>query len=137
MALVQPGRSNMETILKFHNFSKNPDPVFAIEGDAGFDIRISKKTVLRKGDWFKLPTSLTLAELSVDVKKNYPILEIRPRSGNSLKKIDIFPTIYTSDNKGEEIHIIGNYLGEMPLELEKGFRLAQGVVNIVPEINMV
>lgn len=112
--------------LKFINKSENPDPSFSKEGDSGFDIRANLRfdEQLPVGKVRVIPTGLYF-----EVEKGLEV-QIRPRSGLSANKgITILNTPGTIDSgyRGEIKIILAN-LGEFPLTIQNGDRIAQGVV---------
>jgi dUTP pyrophosphatase len=112
--------------LKFINESGNPDPTFSKEGDSGFDIRAHLRfdEQLPVGKVRVIPTGLYF-----EVEKGLEV-QIRPRSGLAANKgITILNTPGTIDSgyRGEIKIILAN-LGEFPLTIQNGDRIAQGVV---------
>jgi dUTP pyrophosphatase len=112
--------------LKFVNESDNPDPEFAKEGDSGFDIRafVPFEVKIPVGKVKLVPTGLYF-----EVDKGLEV-QIRPRSGLAANKgITVLNTPGTIDSgyRGEIKIILAN-LGEFPLSVKSGDRIAQGVV---------
>lgn len=113
--------------IKFVNTSDNPDPIWAKEGDSGFDLRAclpngEKEVILQPLDRMLIPTGLYF-ELPMGYE-----LQIRPRSGHSFKTglMAILGTVDTG-YRGE-IKVIMINLSKEPQKIEAGERVAQGVV---------
>ena len=113
--------------IKFVNTSDNPDPIWAKEGDSGFDLRAclpngEKEVILQPLDRMLIPTGLYF-ELPMGYE-----LQIRPRSGHSFKTglMAILGTVDTG-YRGE-IKVIMINLSKEPQKIEAGERIAQGVV---------
>jgi hypothetical protein len=73
-----------KTEIKFVNTSENPDPIWAKDGDSGFDLRANfpdgeKEITLQPFERMLIPTGLYF-ELPDGFE-----LQVRPRSGHSLK----------------------------------------------------
>jgi dUTP pyrophosphatase len=112
--------------IKFINKSNNPDPIYAHEGDSGFDLRSSmeEKVILKPGERKLIDTGLFF-----QLPDGYE-LQVRPRSGNALKYgITVLNTPGTIDTHYRgEIKIILINLGQEDFIVEHGDRIAQGVV---------
>jgi len=113
--------------IKFVNTSENQDPIWAKEGDSGFDLRAclpkgEKEVVLQPFERMLIPTGLYF-ELPIGYE-----LQIRPRSGHSFKTglIVILGTVDTG-YRGE-VKVIMINLNKEPQKIEQGERIAQGVV---------
>ena len=113
--------------IKFVNTSDNVDPIWAKEGDSGFDLRAclpngEKEVVLQPFERMLIPTGLYF-ELPMGYE-----LQIRPRSGHSFKTglMAILGTVDTG-YRGE-IKVIMINLSNEPQKIEAGERVAQGVV---------
>lgn len=113
--------------IKFVNTSDNVDPVWAKEGDSGFDLRAclpkgEKEVILQPFERMLIPTGLYF-ELPMGYE-----LQIRPRSGHSFKTglMAILGTVDTG-YRGE-IKVIMINLSNEPQKIEAGERVAQGVV---------
>lgn len=117
-----------KSVIKFVNKSDNENPKYANEGDSGFDLRADVPenepiTILP----FKralIPTGLFF-----ELTKGYEI-QVRPRSGLALKYgISVVNTPGTIDSHYRgEIKVILVNLGEEPFIVNKGDRIAQGVI---------
>ena len=120
-------KSNKITI-NFINKSSNKNPVYAKEGDSGFDLRanliesVTLKPMERKligtGLYFELPVGYDM--------------EIRSRSGMSLKHgIIVLNTPGTIDlNFRGEVGIILINLGQENFTINPGDRIAQGLIRL-------
>lgn len=104
-------------------------PTYAHEGDAGFDIYLPQDFTIKAHEYGKIaPTGLKMA-----IPHGYE-LQIRPRSGNSVKT-----TLRISNAPGtidcgycSEIGIICDNIGDEDLEFKAGDRIAQGILSEVP-----
>lgn len=112
--------------LKFINKSNNPDPLFAHEGDSGFDLRanITNDVRIDVGQTKLIPTGLYF-----EVNKGMEV-QIRSRSGLALKNnIMVLNSPGTIDSQYRgEIQIILSNFGDMPITIHNGDRIAQAVV---------
>lgn len=113
--------------IKFVNTSKNQDPIWAKEGDSGFDLRANlpegeKEVTLQPFERVLIPTGLYF-----ELPEGYE-LQIRPRSGHSFKTglMAILGTVDTG-YRGE-VKVIMINLNTEPQKIEHGERIAQGVV---------
>ena len=121
--------------INFVNTSDNPDPEYATEGSAGFDIRSAVDEILEPGEFKTIPTGLYF-----ETPNNFE-LQVRPRSGLAAKNgVTVLNTPGTidSDYRGEIKVILINH-GKNPFAIEKGDRIAQIVVaqTISPFVNLV
>jgi dUTP pyrophosphatase len=96
------------------------------EGSAGFDVRSSESLVLKAGEVRLVGTGLFL-----EIPGGFEV-QVRPRSGLSLKKILIpnSPGTIDSDYRGEVKIILFN-AGSGDFFIEKGDRIAQLVLGRV------
>lgn len=113
--------------IKFVNTSRNEDPVYAKEGDSGFDLRaelteMGGKLTLKPFERVLIPTGLYF-----ELPQNYE-MQVRPRSGLSFKTglMAILGTVDTG-YRGE-VKIIMINLSDKEVTIEQGERVAQGVV---------
>lgn len=105
-------------------------PKYQTSGSAGFDLHALEDVELKPGE-----TKLIKTGLSFEVPESY-VLDIRPRSGMSLKtyfRVANSPGTVDSDFRGE-ICVIGQNTftpipGQLsnPIKIKKGDRIAQGV----------
>lgn len=114
--------------LKFINKSNNPDPIFAHEGDSGFDLRAHitdvKEINIAPGSYGVVPTGLYF-----EIEKGLEV-QVRPRSGlayNHGITIVNSPGTIDSHYRGEIKIILAN-LGSENFIIKNGDRIAQGVV---------
>lgn len=130
--------------LKFVNKSNNPDPVYANDGDSGFDLRAwidceDGKGLCGDSEDNQLYISLAPLErrmihtgLYFELPKHTE-LQVRPRSGTSLKQgLIVLNTPGTVDEKyrGEVCVIVINLSNEF-IKIHNGDRIAQAVLKPV------
>lgn len=112
-------------------------PSYQTPGAAGFDLHAAIEedsqgfecVVLQPGQWDLIPTGLRMA-----IPGGYE-LQIRPRSGLAYKEgltILNTPGTIDSDYRGE-IKIMAINLGKKNVIINRGDRIAQGVLNKVPK----
>lgn len=105
-------------------------PTYAHKDDAGFDFYLSENFTIKAHEYGKIAkTGLKMA-----IPTGYE-LQIRPRSGNSVKT-----TLRISNTPGtidcgycDEIGIICDNIGDEDITFKAGDRIAQGVLNISPK----
>ena len=110
--------------LNFVNKSENPDPEYATEGSAGFDLRASASAKIEPGKYEIIPTGLFF-----EIPPNFEI-QVRPRSGLAAKNgVTVLNTPGTidSDYRGEIKIILINH-GSETFNVQPGDRIAQGVI---------
>ena len=110
-----------------------PLPAYATEGSAGLDLRADVPVQLAPGARALVPTGLAIA-----VPPGYEA-QVRPRSGLALKHgltCLNSPGTIDSDYRGEVSVILCN-LGQAPVELARGDRIAQLVVAPVIRVELV
>lgn len=110
-------------------------PIRATEKSAGFDIfaNIEKPIILHPGERALIP-----AGFSIELPVGYEA-QIRPRSGLAIKNglgLLNSPGTIDSDYRGE-IMIIAINLGNSPIEICPGDRIAQMVISQVPQVELV
>lgn len=114
------------------NRSSNDLPVYAKEGDSGMDVRASLGSPVVVGPFERvlIPTGLY-----VELPMGYEI-QVRPRSGNALKKgLTVLNTPGTIDSGyRNEIGVIIFNTGKESQVIEPGERIAQFVLQKVPKI---
>ena len=99
-------------------------PVYAHDGDSGFDI-LARKTV----KFNKFQTRLVPTGIYLEIPKGYEC-QIRPRSGVSLKtpfRIANAPGTIDSNYRGE-VGIIVQNVSNKQLVVKEGTKIAQGVI---------
>lgn len=112
-----------------------PAPARATPGSSGVDLRacIGEPIELRPGERRLIPTGLSVA-----LPGGYEA-QVRPRSGLALKSgltMLNTPGTIDADYRGE-IAVIAVNLGDAPVTIRRGDRIAQMVVQRLPEIEMV
>lgn len=116
--------SNKITI-KFMNKSENINPIYAKEGDSGFDLRADESGLLKP-----MERKLVSTGLYFELPDGYE-LQIRPRSGLAYKNgITVLNSPGTVDTgyRGE-IKVLLINLSNEDFNWEKGERIAQGVIS--------
>jgi dUTP pyrophosphatase len=131
--LKEYGRTEIDTSgtfskinVKFINKSNNPNPEYATNGSAGFDLRASLESpmVIPIGSFSVVSTGLFF-----EIPENMEI-QIRPRSGLAAKNgVTVLNTPGTidSDYRGEIKVILINH-GDKEFIIENGDRIAQAVI---------
>jgi dUTP pyrophosphatase len=119
-------------ILRLPGASDMPLPQRATAHSAGFDLRarVDQPLVLEPGQRRLVPTGIALA-----IPAGYEA-QVRPRSGLALKRgltLANSPGTVDSDYRGE-IGVIMVNLGQDPVTVQRGDRVAQLVVQRVPEV---
>ena len=116
--------TNGKLPIKFINESSNKNPIYAKEGDSGFDLRCNDSGVLGPLERMVVPTGLFF-----ELPDGYE-LQVRPRSGLAAKHgITVLNTPGTVDTgyRGE-IKVILVNLSNDTFSFEKGERIAQAVI---------
>lgn len=105
-------------------FYKNGLPEYETTGSSGFDIRADDFYMLLPGETLLIKTGFSVA-----VPEGYE-LQIRSRSGIALKKsVFVLNGIGTVDaDYRSEVGVILHNSGEKSFTIEKGDRIAQGVI---------
>lgn len=121
--------------VKVYNASNNPLPTYETIGSAGMDVRaaIDSPITIVPGSRALIPTGLF-----VEIPVGYEI-QVRPRSGLAIKKgITVLNTPGTVDSDyRNQIGVILINFGEQPFIIEPGDRIAQLVLNQIPQVNWV
>lgn len=121
--------------VKVFNESSNELPKYETEGSAGMDVRamLNETIVIAPGSRVLIPTGLY-----VEIPVGYEI-QVRPRSGLALKKgITVLNTPGTIDSDyRNSIGVILVNLSDVDFEVNPGDRIAQLVLNQVPQINWI
>lgn len=108
-------------------------PQYKTSGSAGFDLYAIEDVEIQPGETKQIRTGLIF-----EIPEGYEI-QIRPRSGMSLKtplRISNAPGTIDSDYRGE-VMIIAENTSIMPFSVEKGTRIAQGVLQKVPQAEFI
>jgi len=111
-------------IIKFKKLNENAVvPTRGTTGSVGYDLFTVEDVQIAPKETVILKTGL-----SVEIPNEYEV-QIRPRSGVSVKT-DLIVMLGTidSDYRGE-IGVIVKNIGETVYALEKGYRIAQAVIN--------
>lgn len=109
-------------------------PVYAKAGDSGMDIRANENIVLQPKETKLIPTGIY-----VGLPEGYEI-QVRPRSGLSLKtklRVPNSPGTVDQIYLGEICIIAENTHGSVEMNIAKGERVAQIVLQEVPKINWI
>lgn len=99
-------------------------PKYAHKGDSGFDLASMETLTIVPGE-----TKLISTGLSFEIPEGYE-MQVRPRSGMSAKskfRVANSPGTVDSNFRGE-VKIIAENTGHRPIFIEKGDRIAQGVI---------
>jgi dUTP pyrophosphatase len=124
--------------LKFQNDSPNPDPVYACEGDSGFDLRAwikpDDELVQFDGDEpyiLLMPHERQLIHTGIKCELPHHVeIQVRPRSGNALKLgLSVANTPGTVDELYRaEIGVIALNTSNESIIIKNGDRIAQAVL---------
>lgn len=107
-------------------------PLQARAGDAGMDLFSIEETVIQPGEWQLIKTGLQI-ELPQGTEG-----QVRPRSGLALKHgITVLNSPGTIDEgyRGDVGVVLINH-GRVPFTVEKHMRIAQLVVQFVPQVEL-
>lgn len=119
--------------IKMHPEAQDLFPAKAHHDDAAYDIRSRAEMVLPVGEPSLVPTGIFM-ELPIGMEA-----QIRPRSGLAAKfALTCLNTPGTIDAgfRGE-VHVIMMNFGKTPYEIHRGDRVAQMVLNVLPEVDLV
>lgn len=108
-------------------------PSYAYTGDAGLDIRSNEDLVIQPYDRALIHTGLAIA-----IPEGYAGF-MQPRSGLALKQglsIVNTPGLIDSHYRGELMVIAINFDKTNPIVIKKGDRIAQLVIQKVPEVTL-
>lgn len=118
--------------LKFYKLCEDAIiPKYASSQAAGFDFHALESYIIRSGEHALIKTGLAM-----EIEVGYEI-QVRSRSGLALKhKLMVLnsPGTIDSDYRGEIMIIIANFGKDF--EIKKGDRIAQGVVNRLPQVEI-
>jgi dUTP pyrophosphatase len=118
-------------IKKLHKDAKIPK--YETTLSAGFDFYSVEDVVIQPHE-----TKLVKTGLSIELIPGYE-LQVRPRSGLSLKtdiRIANSPGTVDADYRGEVGIIVWN-TGDDEIKIEKGMRIAQGIINKVERVEFI
>ena len=102
-------------------------PTYAYPGDAAFDLYSTSAAVLKKGEYKVVPTGL-----SSEIPKGY-FVSFRDRSGLAAKEgIHTMAGVIDSGYRGEWGVVLIN-LGKKAYRIQKGERIAQGILQPAPQ----
>lgn len=108
-------------------------PKYQRVGDSGFDLAANESATIAPGE-----TKLISTGLKFQIPEGYE-MQVRPRSGMSVKtkfRVANSPGTIDSNYLGE-VKIIAENIGHRPIFIEKGDRIAQGVICPVYEAKFV
>ena len=117
--------SNLSVLISIRKMSPSANlPKYANIGDSGFDLEAIESVTLSPGE-----TKLIGTGLAFEIPDGME-LQVRPRSGMSLKsnfRVANSPGTVDSSFRGE-VKIIAENTGHRIIFIEKGDRIAQGVI---------
>lgn len=97
-------------------------PEYKTDGSAGFDLASNESVTIYKGETVAINTGIRM-----EIPQKFE-LQIRPRSGLSLKtNLRVILGTIDSDYRGE-IKVIAQNVGDQPIIILCGDRIAQGVL---------
>jgi len=106
-------------------------PTYAHDTDSGMDIFAMEDVIIQPHETVAIPTGIAIA-----LPRCYE-LQLRPKSGNSLKtklRIANAPSTIDEGFRGD-IGVICDNIGDTPIEIKKGKAICQGVLRFVPKIS--
>ena len=109
-------------------------PSYAYEGDAGLDLRAAESLTLQPGERRLVSTGLAIA-----IPEGYAGF-VQPRSGLALKKglsMANTPGLIDAHYRGELKVCAVNLDPKDPIQIERGERIAQLVIQRVPVVHLV
>lgn len=110
-----------------------PFPTYAVEGDAGLDLLAAESVTLRPGERTAVPTGLAVA-----IPEGYAGF-VHARSGRSLKEglaLANAPGLIDSGYRGELKVIVVNLDHASPIDIRRGEKIAQLVVQPVERVEL-
>ncbi len=117
--------ANFQIKIKVNKVDKSANiPKYAHKGDSGFDLASTEAVTIVPGE-----TKLISTGLAFSIPEGYE-MQVRPRSGMSAKskfRVANSPGTIDSNFRGE-VKIIAENTGHRPIFIEKGDRIAQGVI---------
>lgn len=126
------GFMNVAVLVKREPGCELPLPHYASEGAAGFDLRSAVDIDLPPGQVVVVPTGFCFA-----IPPGYE-LQIRMRGGTAKRGILLAnaPGTVDSDYVGQVMLLLLNSTSQ-PISVKQGERLAQGVLNAVPQAEFI
>lgn len=120
------------TVQRLPHAADLPLPRYETSGAAGLDVpaALDAPLTLAPGERARIPTGLR-----VEVPAGYE-LQLRPRSGLAARQgltLTNSPATIDSDYRGEVLVLLQN-LGSEPVVIERGMRVAQMVLQRVPQL---
>lgn len=118
--------------IKFVLLDKNAKlPSYSHNDDAGFDIASSESLVLKKGDYKAISTGI-----SSEIPKGY-FVSFRDRSSLAFNfGLHVLAGVIDAGYRGEWKVIVAN-LGKKSYKVEKGERIAQGILQPASQAKMI
>ena len=110
-----------------------PLPAYAHEGDAGLDLLAAETITLAPGDRYAVPTGIAVA-----VPEGHAAF-VLPRSGRALKEglsVANAPGLIDSGYRGEVKVIVVNLDHRSPIDIHRGDKIAQLVVQRVERVEL-
>lgn len=106
-------------------------PSYAHDDDAGFDIYSNESVILKKGEYKAIST-----QVSSEIPKGY-FVSFRDKSGLAFNfGLHVLGGVIDAGYRGEWKVIMVN-LGKKSYKFEKGDKVAQGILQIVPHAKIV
>lgn len=122
----------MTVDIKFLNTSTNPDPEYKTEGSSGFDLAAAETVVIEGGDAALVPTGIHLI-----IPKGYEgQLRLRSSMYSKFMVMPNAPGTIDSDYNGEIFIPVRNTRPWTPITISQGHRIAQVVINKLPEVSL-
>jgi len=118
-------------IIKFVKLQKNAIlPTYAHKDDAGFDIYVISSGRLKRGEKKTFSTGI-----ASEIPKGW-FVSVRDRSGLSVKHgIHVLAGVIDAGYRGEWLMTVIN-LGTKAYTIEKGERIAQGIIHLAPQAKL-
>jgi len=123
--------------LRIQRLESNPDlplPAYAYDGDAGLDLRSNIDITLAPGQRALIPTGLAMA-----IPPNYAGF-VLPRSGLAARQgltLVNAPGLIDSHYRGEVQVVALNTSQDEPIVIQRGDRIAQLVLLMVPRVEII
>jgi dUTP pyrophosphatase len=119
-------------VLKFQILENSAKiPQFAHDDDAGFDIFSNEKVTIKKGSIYGVSTGI-----SSEIPKGY-FVSIRDKSGLAIKDgIHVMGGVIDAGYRGEWKVILVN-LGKKAFKVEKGNKIAQGILEELVKVKII